>query len=700
MARDTASNLHIRRRLLWLFVAAVLAMLALVVKLGWIQFVMAKELQQKAWEQWNRSIPARSSRGNIYDRKGCLLAGSATVETVVAIPPQIDDPYFTARALAPVLEMDEERILELITQERAAVYVKRKIEEEEAREIRLLNLSGITFTQETKRFYPNETLLSQALGFVGMDQGWGGLEIFYEEELKGRDGSIVFPTDNKGREIPGVRRFIPPKEGMDLILTIDETIQFIMERELSKAMVEYAPERVLALAVNPQTGEILAAASKPDFNPNNYNDYDKDYWRLFPVTDTFEPGSTFKLITLSAAIEENLYREEEGFFCSGSATIAGHSINCWTSDRGGHGAINFLEAVLGSCNPAFIALGERIGAEKLFDYIRAFGFGVRTGLDYPGEGTGLIFRPENVGPLELATTSFGQGISVTPLQQVMAAAAIANGGYLMEPYLVKEIRDPAGEVTRQRSPRVVRQVISEKTAQRVTSIMEEVVKQGSGVNAYMEGYRIAGKTGTAQKVGPEGFYLGGEYILSFIGFAPVEDPQVLLYIAVDGAKKGPQWGSQVSAPLFKNIMKDVLSYLEIPPSELPREEIREVEVPDLKGLTVDEAAALLDTRGLLIKLVGKKGIITEQTPKAGVGVPLQTSILVYLDDIWNNEEDGKLLMPDLLGMTVKEAGEILSMLGLKMEPVGSGVVTMQDVPAGTLVERGAVVKVTFSSPLH
>lgn len=270
----------------------------------------------------------------------------------------------------------------------------------------------------------------------------------------------------------------------------------------------------------------------------------------------------------------------------------------------------------------------------------------------------------------------------------------------MEPYLVKEIRDPAGEVTRQRSPRVVRQVISEKTAQRVTSIMEEVVKQGSGVNAYMEGYRIAGKTGTAQKVGPEGFYLGGEYILSFIGFAPVEDPQVLLYIAVDGAKKGPQWGSQVSAPLFKNIMKDVLSYLEIPPSELPREEIREVEVPDLKGLTVDEAAALLDTRGLLIKLVGKKGIITEQTPKAGVGVPLQTSILVYLDDIWNNEEDGKLLMPDLLGMTVKEAGEILSMLGLKMEPVGSGVVTMQDVPAGTLVERGAVVKVTFSSPLH
>lgn len=700
MVRDTASNLHIRRRLLWLFGAVALLMLALIVRLGWIQFAMAEELQQKAWEQWNRSIPARSSRGNIYDRNGCLLAGSATVETVVAIPPQIEDPYFTARALASVLEMSEERILELITQERAAVYVKRKVEEEEAREVRLLNLPGITFTQETKRFYPNETLLSQVLGFVGMDQGWAGLEIYYEEKLKGRDGSIVFPTDNRGREIPGVRRFIPPKEGMDLILTIDETIQFVMERELSKAMAEYAPERVLALAVNPQTGEILAAASKPDFNPNRYNDYDKEFWRLFPVTDTFEPGSTFKLITLSASIEEDLYREEEGFFCSGSATIAGHTINCWTSDRGGHGAINFLEAVLGSCNPAFMALGERLGAEKLFDYIRAFGFGVRSGLDYPGEGTGLLFRPEDVGPLELATTSFGQGISVTPLQQVMAVAAIANGGYLMQPYLVKEVRDPEGEATEQRSPKVIRQVISEKTARRVSLIMEEVVKEGSGVNAYMEGYRIAGKTGTAQKVGPGGVYLGGEYILSFIGFAPIEDPQILLYIAVDGAKRGPQWGSQVSAPLFKNIMQDVLSYLEIPPSELPGEDVREVQVPDLKGLTIDEAAALLDTQGLLIKLVGKKGIITEQTPKAGVSVPIQTSILVYLDDIWSDEDEGYLSMPDLMGMTVKEAGEVLSRLGLKMEPAGSGIVTLQEVPAGTRVQKGTVVKVHFSSPLH
>ncbi|MEW5921836.1 MAG: penicillin-binding transpeptidase domain-containing protein [Bacillota bacterium] len=701
MARDTTSHLHIRKRLLTVFCFMLFLMLALVVRLGWIQFVLAGELTEKAWEQWNRTITARSSRGNICDRHGRLLAGSATVETVVALPPQIEDPLFTARVLSPVLEMSEDRIYELITQKRASVYVKRKVEEDMAREIRLLNLPGITFTQETKRFYPNGTLLSQLLGFVGMDQGWSGLEIYFEEDLKGRDGSIVFPTDNLGRAIPGAHRFVPPKEGRDLYLTIDETIQFIVERELSRAMLEHNPTRVMALAVNPQSGELLAAASKPDFNPNNYNDYDKQYWRLFPVTDTFEPGSTFKLITLAAAVEENLYRENEGFYCPGHATISGYTIRCWTSDRGGHGSINYLEAVLSSCNPAFMFLGERLGAQKLFDYIRAFGFGTKTGLDYPGEGAGLIFRPAQVGPLELATTSFGQGVSVTPLQQVMAVSAIANGGYLLRPQLVKEIREVDGRPVRESDKEVIRQVISRDTARRVALIMEEVVLEGSGVNAAVEGYRIAGKTGTAQKVGPGGVYIPGEYILSFIGFAPLEDPQVLIYVAVDGAKRGPQWGSQVSAPLFQAMMKDILSYLEIPPDKVVGEEkVRMVKVPALHGLSVDEAGALLDMEGLILKLVGFRGMIVDQTPKAGAEVPLHTSIIVYLEDLWREEESGTITMPDLLGMTIKDAGEILGRLGLKMEPSGSGVAVQQEPPPGIGIRKGQTVKVYFSSPLQ
>jgi stage V sporulation protein D (sporulation-specific penicillin-binding protein) len=701
MARDAVTNLFMRKRLLVIFLLTTALILALIIRLGWIQLVMVEELQQKAWEQWNRSIPARSSRGDICDRNGKLLASSATVETVVAIPPQIEEPHLTARALAPILEMSEERLYELITQQRAAVYLKRKVEDEVAKEIRLLNLPGINFAQETKRIYPNGSLLSQLLGFVGMDQGWGGLEIYYEDTLKGRDGNFVFPTDNKGREIPGVRRLIPPKEGKNLVLTVDETIQFIIERELTKAMLEYEPERIQAIAVQPKTGEILAVSSKPDFNPNNYNDYSKEYWRLFPVTDTFEPGSTFKLITLAAAIEENLYRETDPFFCSGATVVAGHTVRCWTSDQGGHGSINFLEAVLSSCNPAFIKLGEKLGAQKLFEYIRAFGFGARTGIDYPGEGTGLIFSLEQVGPLELATTSFGQGVSVTPLQQVMAVSAIANGGYLMRPFFVKEITDSEHQTIEKREPEIIRQVISNDTSKRIVSIMEKVVGEGSGSNAIIEGYHIAGKTGTAQKVGPDGLYVGGKYILSFIGFAPAEDPQILLYIAVDGVKRGPQWGSQVSAPLFRDIMQDVLSYLEIPPEETPNEgEITLLEVPQLKGLTVDEIGALLDTKGLRIKMVGSKGVIVDQTPKAGARIPMQTNIIVYLEDLWSEEEPQKVLIPALQGMTVKEAGEILGRLELKMEPSGTGIAFEQEPLSGTWVNKNSVVKVHFSSPLH
>lgn len=568
MSRDPVSILHIRKRILAIFFITTLFLAALLFRLGWIQFVMADELQQRAWAQWNRSVPALSSRGNIFDRNENLLAGSAMAETVVALPLQIEDHFLTARALAPLLEISEERILELITQERAAVYLERRVDDEIVREIELLDLPGIIFRQEPKRYYPNDNLLSQVLGFVGTDQGWSGLEIYFEEELKGLDGNMVFPADNKGREIPGVRSFIPAREGLDLYLTIDETIQFIVERQLSQAMNEYSPQKAMALAVDPQTGQILAAASKPDFNPNNFSEYENEHWPLLPVTDTFEPGSTFKIIPLAAAIEEGLYNREEKITCEGSVQISGHTVRCWTSSKGGHGEIDFFEAVLHSCNPAFIKIGEKLGPQKMFDYVRAFGFGSRTGVDYPGEGSGLLFRPEQVRSLELATSSFGQGISVTPIQQVMAISTIANGGKLMQPYIVEEIRDAEGETTTKREPELVRQVVSEDTAAEVALIMEKVVKEGSGVNAYIDGYRIAGKTGTAQKVGSDGTYIPGEYILSFIGFAPIEDPQFLLYVAVDGAKRGPQWGSQISAPLFGNIMKDVLSYLEIPPQEV------------------------------------------------------------------------------------------------------------------------------------
>ncbi len=698
MAESAVFQVNIRKRLYFFFGVLIMVAAALICRLAWIQIAQSENLSRMAQEQWNRSIPTRSPRGSIYDCQDRLLAGSITVDTVVAIPPQVKDADLTAGLLAPLLEMDRQKIYDLLIMDRSAIYLKRKVEPEISQRIRDLKLPGITFTPEGRRYYPGGKLASQLLGFVGMDQGWSGLEIYYEEQLKGREGRILFPADAWGRQLPHeVRKFVAPKEGMDLYLTIDETIQYIVERELSRAALQFQPRKVMAIAADPFSGAVLAAASIPDFDPANYDQANPEYWPLSPVTDSFEPGSTFKLVTLSAAIEEGLYNEHEYFFCSGYANVAGHNIGCWTSSQGGHGSITYLQVVEGSCNPGFINLGQRLGKEKLFKYIKAFGYGQKTGIDYPGEGTGIVFPLEQVGPLELATSSFGQGVSVTPLQQVMAVSAIANGGMLMKPYLVKEIRDQEGEQVFKQQPARIRQVVSRQTAEKVSRIMEQVTLAGSGMNAAIEGYRIATKTGTAQKVGPGGTYLPGQYVLSLIGFVPADNPKIVLYVAVDGVTRGPQWGSQVCAPIFKRIMQDVLVYLKIPPQEQSSlSPVATVKVPQLCGLTIDQAAAALDTRGLLLKVVGKGSTIINQTPKAGAEVLPQTRIIVYLSD--TGEPSGQIPVPELTGFSVKEAGEVLSWLGLKLAVEGSGVAMEQQPQPGNLVEPGAVIKVTFDIP--
>ena len=664
---------------------------------GLIQIVQSEHYTRLAREQWNRSIPSRSPRGSIYDCQGRLLAGSITVDTVVAIPPQVEEPRETAALLSPLLGMDRERIYDLLTMDRSAIYLKRKVKPEISQKIRDLKLPGITFTPEGRRYYPGGRLASQLLGFVGMDQGWSGLEIYYEEKLKGREGRLLFPADVWGRQLPHeTRKYVAPTEGMDLHLTIDETIQYIVERELSRAELQFQPRKAMAIAADPFTGAILAAAGIPDFDPADYEQADPDYWPLSPVTDSFEPGSTFKLVTLAAAIEEGLYNEKEGFYCTGSVNIAGHNIGCWTSAQGGHGSISFLEVVEGSCNPGFIELGHRLGKEKLFEYIRAFGYGEKP-IDYPERAADRL-PLEQVGPLELATSSFGQGVSVTPLQQVAAVSAIANGGKFMRPYLVDEIRDPEGEVVFKQKPTQIRQVISRQTAAKVAWIMERVTQVGSGMNAAIDGYRIATKTGTAQKVGPGGAYAPGRYILSLIGFVPADDPEIVLYVAVDEVTRGPQWGSQVCAPMFKQIMQDVLVYLKIPPQEQPAlPPAAMIRVPELCGLSLDQAAAAVDTRGLLLRVVGSGDTIVNQTPKAGAEVRPQTGVIVYLSD--RDEPEGpEIPVPELTGFSVKEAGEVLGWLGLKLAVEGTGVAVKQEPLPGRRVEPGAVITITCDIP--
>ena len=688
----------VRRRIAVMLFLIVLGVSALIGRLAWLQIIRSDELYSAAWEQWNRSIPARSPRGAIYDREGRLLAGSSTVDTVVAVPAQVEDPGETAKVLAPLLGLTESELLEKLTMECSSIYLKRKVTPEISRQIRELDLPGIIFTTEGQRYYPNGTLASQLLGFVGMDEGLAGLEVYYEDYLKGKEGYLLFPCDNLNRPIPHeIKRFVPPREGMDLHLTLDETIQYIVERELARAMIEFQPKTVMAIAADPHTGAILAAASKPDYDPLHYDRFDSKHWALPPVTSSFEPGSTFKLVTLCAAVEEGIYNENEYFFCRGFASVGGHNIRCWTGS--GHGSITYLQAVESSCNPAFINLGQRLGEEKLFNYIRAFGYGRKSGIDYPGESGGLVFEPEQVGPVELATSAFGQGVSVTPLQQLMAVSAIANGGYLMKPYLVQKICNAEKEAVFEHQPEVLRQVISKSTAEKVTWVMENVAIRGSAMNAAIEGYRIAAKTGTAEKVGPDGRYIAGNYIVSFIGFVPAEDPRIVLYVAVDGATRGAQWGSQMGAPLFRRIMVDVLNYMQIPSSEGASSTGRPVEVPDLQGLSVHDAAAQLDTAGLMLRFVGEGQYIVNQTPKAGASVPPQTEIIVYLaeDEAFTG---GSISMPDLSGFTVKDVGQVLSWLGLYLEAEGSGIALRQEPAPGTPVERGDVIKVSFGTSLE
>lgn len=573
MAEFPVTRAIVRRRLIAIFILTVLVTMLLISRLAWIQIVQADELYEQAWKQWSHNVPISTARGSIYDSQGRLLAGSTSVNTVAAIPPQIDNPEAVAGALATILEMDAQRVYELITMDRSAVYIKRKVDPEVSEAVREMNIPGIIFFNEEKRYYPGDNMASQVLGFVGMDQGLAGVESYYEDYLSGSEGRLLYPADGRGKQLPHTfTRYALPQQGYDLHLAIDESIQHIIERELARVMENSAPKQVMALVLDPQTGALLAAAAKPDYNPGDYELYNPESWALAPITSSFEPGSTLKMVTLAAVIEEGLFNPDEIYHCSGHTTVNENQINCWTVDRGGHGDITFYESIGGSCNPAFIELGRRLGKEKLFQYMDAFGFGQATGIDYPGEGSGMIFSLDQVGPLELATATFGQGVSVTPIQQVMAVTAMINGGYLYQPYIVEKVTDQDGNILMKREPEIVRQVISEETSAQLIDMMESVIIDGTGHAAELESYRVAGKTGTAEKLDEHGNYSSSDFIYSLVGFAPVENPQLVLYVAVDGVTRGPRLGVHTSAPLFKNIMEDSLNYLQVSPSFLHEDE--------------------------------------------------------------------------------------------------------------------------------
>ncbi|MCM3587090.1 stage V sporulation protein D [Mesobacillus maritimus] len=634
------SNVTVRKRLAYTLLIGLLVFLVIDVRLGYVQFILGDWLTEKAKSSWSRNIPFEPKRGEIVDRNGVALATNISAPTVWVVPRQIENPDETAKKLAAVLNVEVKKIYDYITKGESIVRIKeaRKISHEKAKEVRALDLKGIYIGEDSKRHYPFGDYLSHVLGFAGVDnQGLMGLELYYDEELKGEQGSVQFYANAKGQRMDDMADdYEPPKDGLDLKLTIDSKVQTIVERELDNAEAKYNPDGIIAIAMDPDNGEILAMSSRPNFDPADFQSVPPDvYNRNLPIWSTYEPGSTFKIITLAAALEEGkVDLKKDNFHDPGHIEVAGTRIHCWKS--GGHGSQSFLEVVQNSCNPGFVELGERLGKEKLFKYVHDFGFGKKTGIDLQGESSGILFNIDRVGPLEQATTAFGQGVSVTPIQQVAAVSAAVNGGTLYTPYIAKELVDSTtGEVVMKKSPVAKRRVISEETSKEIRFALETVVAQGSGKGAFVDSYRVGGKTGTAQKA-QGGRYLENNYIVSFIGFAPADDPEIVVYVAVDNPKGTVQFGGVVAAPIVGKIMEDSLHALEVKPrkeqveKELTWLDTPLIEVPDLVGKSKKEIQQML--LNLKIDTSGAGDEVVKQSPSAGTKVKEGSTIRIYLDE--------------------------------------------------------------------
>ncbi|MFX3622649.1 MAG: stage V sporulation protein D [Ectobacillus sp.] len=635
------SNVTVRKRLIFVLVCGLLIFAIIDIRLGYVQFFLGNMLTDRAKDSWSRNIPFEPERGRILDRDGVELATNKSAPTVLVVPRQIENPAETAEKLAAVLGAPKEDIYRHLTKKTSIERLNpegRKISHEKAKEIRALGLKGVYIAEDSIRHYPFGKYLSHVLGFAGIDnQGLMGLELYYDKELRGDKGHVRFYADAKGKRMPNIADdYKQPEDGLDLKLTIDSKVQTIIERELDIAEATYNPDGIIAIAMNPNNGEILAMSSRPSFDPANYKSVAPEIFnRNLPVWSTYEPGSTFKIITLAAALNENLVDlEKDSFNDDGAAEVGGARLRCWK--RGGHGQQSFLEVVQNSCNPGFVELGERLGKEKLFQYIRDFGFGQKTGIDLQGEGKGILFDLKRVGPVEQATTAFGQGVSVTPIQQVAAVAAAVNGGVLYQPYIAKEFLDPkTNEVVSRKTPVVKKRVITEETSKQVRYALENVVAKGSGKSAYIEGYRVGGKTGTAQKV-KDGRYMEGNYIVSFIGFAPADDPQVVVYVAVDNPKGTIQFGGVVAAPIVGNIMRDVLPAMGVKPrkggidKELTWLDTPSIEVPNLIGMNKQELQEQLINLKLDVSGDGEK--VIEQSPQPGVKVKQGSKLRIYLGE--------------------------------------------------------------------
>lgn len=661
-----------KKRIKFALLMCSLVLMGLGIRVAWIQFVQGDSLKNMAYIQQTLDRKINPKRGTIYDASGkIILATSSSVETITVNPLNIssENKEKVAKKLSELFDLDYEKVLKKVSKKTAIETIIKKVDKDKTDELRVWmsenNItSGINIDEDTKRYYPYNNLASQIIGFCGSDnQGLAGIEAMYEEELKGESGKILKMTDAKGIDIEDSSEYYQKAvDGNDLVLSIDATVQGIAEKYLEEACIDnVCTDGGNIIIMNVKTGDILALAGYPDYNLNepytinteelasnwdNMSQTDKSnalqgMWRNKAISDTYEPGSTFKLVTASTALEEGIVSSPDNageFCCTGYIEVAGVRMKCWRYYRP-HGSESLREALMNSCNPVFIGLGQKIGISKYYEYLRKFGFLNKTGIDLPGEANSIFLAENKVGPVELGTIAFGQRFEVTPIQMITMVSTIANGGVYIKPRVVKQIVDSqTGEVTNI-EPVTKDRVISEETAKNVLSMMQSVVAEGTGKNAQVKGYNIGGKTGTSE----DGVNTG-KYVTSFIGVAPVSDPEIAILITLyNPTGEGGHQGGGVAAPIAAQVLGEVLPYLEIEKdNETEEEKKEEVEIPNLVGMTVKEAKKLLEELGLEAEIKNSSDedsneedvdnsdkIIIEQLPKAGIRIKQQNSVIIY-----------------------------------------------------------------------
>lgn len=666
-----------------------------------LQVVQASFFQERAVDMYARESVLDSERGSIYDRHGKYLARDARAYTVIAMlsedaPHYVQDVAGTAQDLSPILDMSESRIKELLEHHnRFQVEIRPPqwvINQEQMERIRDLERSGIIFKEESRRYYPNDVFASHLLGFINREgQPAMGLEASMDDYLSGQDGEIKFRIDRHGNRLPtGIDGISEPINGLDVHLTLDERIQLYVEQAMDQVIEEYNPKGMSVIVSDPQTGEILAMSSRPSFNPNEYSTIEN--YLNHSISLPFEPGSTFKILTLVAAVQEGVFDENQTFKSGTYTGIPGAPIRDHRPE--GWGEISFLEGVQRSSNVAFVLLQEKLGKDAFYDYIYRFGFGQQTGIDLAQEHAGHVRPSDQSVPRDVASMAFGQAITTTAIQQIQAINAIANGGKLLRPYMIKQIVDPnQGTIIEENGPHIIDdQVISFQTSAKVRDLLESVIIDGTGQNYYLDGYQVAGKTGTAQKIGDDGRYVSNEYIHSFIGFAPKDEPKLSIHVMVDTPVLPAQGhivslGGAVVAQAFKSIMLQSLQYLKVAPEMEERADLLELEntavaMQDYVGHSPMTARQAAEIDGFRVIMIGDGTNIEKQIPVAGQQIWPHETIYFMAGDLLRSH------IPDLNGWSLKEAMDWAHLVGADLRVNGNGFVRRQSKAEGSIIRQG------------